>query len=156
MRYVRLHLDAVKIAWDQFVVGYSGDDQAGLLSRFGIPQLDWQALTIGLGVLFSLVLAVIAGQLLVTREKPEPVVALYQKLCRELARIGIHRQPSEGPRDLATRAAARLEGAAKEAVLAAFAQYETLRYSSGASAQLNGLAEFKRLVRRVARTSLKT
>ena len=156
LRYLQLHMDAIKIAWDQFVVGYSGDDQSGLLSRFGIPQLDWQSLTIGLGVAFSLVLAVIAGQLLVTREKPEPVVRLYQKLCRELARIGIVRAASEGPRDLANRAAAKLTGAPREAVLAAFAQYERVRYSKGAAAQPGALAELKRLVRLVSRTSLKS
>jgi transglutaminase-like putative cysteine protease len=156
LRYVRLHMDAMKIAWDQFVVGYSGDEQAGLLSRFGIPQLDWQALTIGLGVAFSLVLAVIAGQLLVTREKPEPVVRIYQKLCRELARVGIVRAANEGPRDLATRAAGRLTGAGREAVLAALAQYQRVRYSKGAAAEPGALAEFKRLVRRVSRTSLKS
>ncbi len=156
LRYLRLHMDAMKIAWDQFVVGYSGDDQAGLLSRFGIPQLDWQALTIGLGVAFSLVLAVIAGQLLVTREKPEPVVRLYQQLCRELARVGIVRAASEGPRDLAERAALKLSGAGREAVLAAFAQYQRVRYSKGAASEPGALAELKRLVRRVSRTSLKS
>ncbi len=156
MRYVRLHLDAVKIAWDQFVVGYSGDDQAGLLSRFGIPQLDWQGLTIGLAIMFSLVLAVIAGQLIVTREKPEPVVKLYRQLCRELARVGLIRASSEGPADFAARAAAQLKGQGREVVLEAFAQYQALRYSSGASSQPGALAELKRRVRRVARTSLKT
>ena len=156
MRYMRAHLDAIKIAWDQFVVGYSGDDQAGLLSRFGIPQLDWQALTIGLAVTFSLVLAVIAGQLIVTRERPEPVVKLYRQLCRELARVGMVRRPSEGPADFAARAVEHLDGRARTVVLEAFAQYQSVRYSSEASRQPGGLAELRRRVRRVARTSLKT
>ena len=156
MRYLQLHLDAIKIAWDQFVVGYSGDDQAGLLSRFGIPQLDWQSLTIGLAVAFSLVLTVIAGQLIVTRERPEPVVRIYRKLCRELARVDLVRRSNEGPADFAARAAERLTGQPRELVLAAFAQYQALRYSSAASLAPGALSEFKRRVRRVARTSLKT
>jgi transglutaminase-like putative cysteine protease len=156
LRYLRNHIDAVTNAWDQFVVGYSGDDQEGLLSRFGIPQLDWQSLTIGLVVMFSLVLAVIAGQAIMKREKPAPIVALYERLCKEAARSGVSRAFSEAPGDYARRVAAGLDGEAQKRVIEAFAYYQDLRYGRGRVVDARALADLRRRIKLVARASFKS
>jgi transglutaminase-like putative cysteine protease len=156
IRYLRQHVDALTNAWDQFVVGYSGDDQEGLLSRFGIPQLDWQSLTIGLVVIFGLVLAVIAGQAIMKREKPAPIVRLYQRLCREAARSGATRLPNEGPRDYAERVAARQSGDLRVRILDAFTFYQRLRYGQGSESDSASLADFKRRIKSISRASFKT
>jgi protein-glutamine gamma-glutamyltransferase len=153
IRYLRQHADALTNAWDQFVVGYSGDDQEGLLSRFGIPQLDWQSLTIGLVVIFALVLAVIAGQAILKREKPAPIVRLYQRLCREAARTGVIRLPNEGPRDYAERVAAGLTGDLRVRILDAFTYYQKLRYGDGSENDSASLADLKRRIKSISRAS---
>jgi transglutaminase-like putative cysteine protease len=156
LRYMRNHVDALTNAWDQFVVGYSGEDQEGLLSRFGIPQLDWQSLTIGLVVIFSLVLAVIAGQAIMKREKPQPLVRLYLRLCKEAARSGETRRPNEGPRDYADRVACTVSGDLRAKILDAFAYYRELRYATGKTGDAAALVEFKRRIKSIARASFKT
>ena len=72
---------------------------------------------------------------------PDPVARVYQRFCRKLARTGIVRRGSEGPRDFAARAAFA-RPSLREAVERITAMYVALRYAG----QSIPLGEFKRAV----------
>ncbi|HEX7369818.1 MAG TPA: DUF3488 and transglutaminase-like domain-containing protein [Rhodanobacteraceae bacterium] len=124
-------LDVVNRWWDQTVVGFDALKQSQLFHPFGIRRATAQMLGIALAVLVFVALGL--GALLATlrpRDKPRDALAAAQlRLQRRLARIGITRGASEGPRDFYHRCKAMLPASAK--VLDSLAdEYLHLRYAS--------------------------
>jgi transglutaminase-like putative cysteine protease len=100
--------DAASYGWTQWVLGYTPKRQRQLLDELGLEDWDYGTLVIALTVVTAMITLLIA--LLVLRagfHSGEPVVRLYEKFCRKLARIGLHRRPYEGPQDFAARVVRR-------------------------------------------------
>lgn len=99
--------DSLNHGWNQWVLGFDSRRQAELMQNLGLGHLDWRgmvALMIGLlAVLLTLVSAYLLWQ---WQKKKEPVVRLYQRFCKKLARKGLERAKSEGPLDYARRVSA--------------------------------------------------
>ncbi len=96
---------------------------------FNIKDPRWEYL--GVGLIVGLVgFFLILSAYLTWKFKPrsrDPVAHVYEQLCRKLAKLGVPRQPHEGPNDYVTRAAqARPELAAQLAEVQSV--YVGLRY----------------------------
>lgn len=131
MRWVRFRLDAVNGAWNRWIVAYTQETQRSLMSHWNMPDVDWRGLTIALIASFSVLLALVSAEVLLRRERPDPVVALYSKLCGVVGRRAAPRNPSEGPRDYLARVQPMLGEMEGARVAQAFDLYERLRYAAG-------------------------
>jgi protein-glutamine gamma-glutamyltransferase len=127
---LRFTWDAMANSWNQWVLGYTPDRQLKLLQDVGFDAATWQTLT----ALLMSVAGVLVGALalLVLRQMrllpADPVVRAWRAFCRKLARRGTLKQPGEGPRDFARRAAA--EHPSLEPEIAAIAElYLSLQYA---------------------------
>jgi len=78
-----------------------------LLSRLGFELASWKELAAGLAAGVGALLLAFSGFMLWRRAPvgTDPAAVIYQRFCRKLARIGIARQPNEGPADFAKRTA---------------------------------------------------
>ena len=143
-------MDNVNHYWNQWIVNYNERQQlalvGGLLSRLGLKDIDWRDMVGALVAGISLVLVALALPLLrVHRRKRDAISAVYARFCRKLARHGLPRDPAEGPRDFARRAARTLPAKAA-AIVDISQQYQQLRYAPRAPAQ--ALRRFRVAVRR--------
>lgn len=146
-RFVRLGWDASNNAWNQWVLDFSFERQRGLWSRFGLDAWSRRgagvlAMTLGAGI------AVILGVVFVILLRPERrradrVQAAYVRFCRELARHGVVRHPSEGPDALARRVG-RMRPELLPLVRAVTDAYIGVRYAGRATS--DDLARFERAV----------
>jgi transglutaminase-like putative cysteine protease len=126
---IRLAWDAANTFWNDQVVEFGENQQRWLLEKFNIKEPRWEYL--GAGLILGLVgFFVILSGYLAWKFKPrsrDPVAHVYEQLCRKLAKLGVPRQPHEGPNDYVTRAAeARPELAAQLAEVRSV--YVGLRY----------------------------
>jgi transglutaminase-like putative cysteine protease len=153
LRGLRQNWDALNNAWNQWVLDYTPDRQRGLLEWLGIKDPDWSALAALMFGIGGLVMLAIGLPLTRNRPKVDPVDALYQRLCRQMATLGIERAIYEGPRDFGARLTA--PGSAlsphKKAAVARFLEYyETLRYrapeSTGGKLPAHALSHLKSLL----------
>jgi len=76
----------------------------------------------------------------------DPVQRAYRRFCRELARGGLIRAASEGPRDFAQRVVAQRPAIAGK-VLAITQLYVDLRYGHAETAELQTLCRLVRAFR---------
>jgi transglutaminase-like putative cysteine protease len=123
--------ELVNSQWDFQVMGYSSDEQQGLLSRIG-----FDAGTLTTPVAMGLITCVFGGLLLAavgwrrkTRGKSgrDAVQVRYAVFCSRLADIGLERRPSQGPVDYAHAVAASRQDL-KQSVEAVTDLYVRLRY----------------------------
>lgn len=107
LKNLRLHWDAVNYQWQRGVVGFGADRQRDLWREMGLQGVrGWLMVTLGAGAVVVWGVAFLGfGEWLVRRR--DPVVALWARLCRRLARAGLPRRVNEGPLAYARRAAAR-------------------------------------------------
>jgi transglutaminase-like putative cysteine protease len=123
-------LDVINRWWGQTVVGFDALSQGRLFRPFGIEHATAQMLGIGLAV--AVFLALGFGALLASlrpRHKPRDALAAAQlRLQKRLARIGIVRGISEGPRDFYRRIATELSDSAPTVNRLA-TEYLSLRYA---------------------------
>lgn len=105
---LRNRWDIVNRWWNQAVNGFDALRQRGLLKPFGIRHADDTKLAMALAVGIVALLALGLGLALWRRHDPDPLRRAMQRLQRRLARLGIVRAPSEGPRDFLRRAAGEL------------------------------------------------
>lgn len=142
-------LDIVNRWWGQTVVNFDALRQSRLFSPFGIAHTTLQML--GIAIALLVVLALGFGALLASlrpRAKPRDRLASAQLLLqRRLARVGIVRGATEGPRDFYYRSAEALPGFAN-ALLELAAEYLALRYAR-AQPPAEGVRSFTRKVRRL-------
>jgi transglutaminase-like putative cysteine protease len=143
-RSMDLGWDAVNAFWLLWVMSYTAEDQAGLLSRLGIDTADmlW---TVKVGILLMVsvaaILGLFAGLAALRRGRSaDPARRVYDRFCQKMARAGVTREASEGPRDFAQRAAAARPDLAGT-VDAVINQYVQLRYGrpNGDAELLKGL-----------------
>ncbi len=99
----RLLLETANHTWNQWVIGYGPRRQQRLLQHFGFGAKQWSVLVFTLvGIVAALVVVLALWMRRQTRTQ-DPVARAYQRLCGKLARTGVKRHPSEGPRDFCAR-----------------------------------------------------
>jgi transglutaminase-like putative cysteine protease len=145
----RFNWGAINNAWNQWVLNYSTEKQKSFLQSLGFENVDWQTMILLMTTLGGVVVAVIAVPLVYNRQKADPVQAVYDLLCRQLARVGYPRDKYEGPRAYRLRVTAAdssLTPARRLAVDRFLQLYESLRYAAQEPQQAkSGLARLKSL-----------
>jgi transglutaminase-like putative cysteine protease len=145
LRMLTRGLDAIDNRWNEWILGYGGEQQGQFLDRLGLGDLS--PTTIGLTLVGSLIglLLLVAGWMFWRQAPQDPVVAAYGRYCARLARRGLERGAAEGPWDYYRRVAEARPASAGQARLIT-ALYSALRY--GKTSQQNSLRHLQRLVRK--------
>jgi transglutaminase-like putative cysteine protease len=106
---VRFIWQTLSYEWDTRLLAFDADVQDVLLTSMGIASRGPFFL---LGEILLVAIAVLAiyfaWMQLRTRSRVDRVKALYEYFCRKTARLGVLRNPCEGPSDFARRAAQSL------------------------------------------------
>jgi transglutaminase-like putative cysteine protease len=100
---LRYRWEAINNAWNQHILGYDPQSQRDLLARLGLPDADWRSLATLLGTLCSLFVATLMAWAIHQRPRRDPVLRLWHKALRHLARRQVDCAPWETPLDLARR-----------------------------------------------------
>ncbi len=141
---IRSIWEALNYQWDTRVMGFDADVQDVLLTSLGLTNSGPFPLVMQVLIVIAALLIVYAGWMrLRTRPRADRVQALYERFCRKLARIGVQRDPWEGPSDFAKRAAQSLPNAS-ERVRQITGTYIALRYAPGSD--VTGLHKFAKEV----------
>ena len=136
-------LDAVTYGWNQWVLGYTTQQQRGLFDALGFEDIDVGTLVIALTIALALMTVALAGMLWrASRGLRDPVSAAYGTFCAKLARIGLTRNATEAPLAYAARVAAARTDLSAE-VHAITLLYSHLRYG-------RAKLDVQRLLRQVA------
>lgn len=141
-RQMKYNWDALNSAWDMWVVAFGPERQKQLLSLLGMQNPDWQKMAISLAVLLTLVGIIMLLASFYRRQHPDPAVRLYQRFCRKLGQLGIHKADYEGPHDFALRAQQQLPQHQQQ-IQTITSLYSQLRYRAYDEA---ALAELKQSV----------
>ena len=143
LRSARWFWDASNNAWNHWVADYAAVQQRQVFAALGIEGWSRSALAVLLAALVMATLAVYARALL-PRGTQDPLQRLYARFTDKLARVGLARAPTEGPRDYAARCA-RLRPDLRAPIEAISELYIDARYGQGATpARINDL---RRLLR---------
>ena len=139
LRAIRFRWEAVSNTWNQWVLGYDPQRQREMLSRLGMHDPDWKAMTAVMATLCGFLLLGLTFWALHKRIRIDPTLRAWNRLSRKLARIDLARRAWEGPADYAHRVAhAHPELSQSMETIAAL--YIALRYG-----KLDGKAEQRRL-----------
>jgi protein-glutamine gamma-glutamyltransferase len=103
LRTLRYRWEAINNAWNQQVLGYNPERQRELLSRLGLPDTDWRSLVSALGMISSLLLALLTGWTLYQRPRHDPATRLWHKALRHLTRRQVNYAAWETPLVIAHR-----------------------------------------------------
>ncbi len=100
---IRQMWEAVNSNWQKWVIEYNRESQGKLMEWAGLGEYSWSKLfriiLFATGIaLFIWFLSTFGG-----REKVEPSVELYLRLCRRLEKLGFGKHLSEGPKDYLQR-----------------------------------------------------
>jgi protein-glutamine gamma-glutamyltransferase len=107
---IRNQWDVVNRMWNQGVIGFDALRQRGLLTPFGVRDVDPGTLVRLLSVGIALFGMAGLAWALWRRSEGDPALAAMRALERKLARAGIARGYSEGPRNYLRRAIRALPG----------------------------------------------
>jgi len=106
---VRFIWQTLSYQWDTRLVAFDADVQDVLLTSMGIASRGSIFLVVEILLVAIALLAIyFAWMQLRTRSRVDRVKALYEYFCRKIARLGVRRDPCEGPLDFARRAAQSL------------------------------------------------
>jgi transglutaminase-like putative cysteine protease len=126
---VRLALEALSYEWDTRLLPFDADVQEVLLDSIGLANRGPFVLIIEiLIVAVALLVIYFAWMQLRTRSRIDRVKALYEHFCRKAARLGVRRDPCEGPSDFSRRAAQLLPNES-ERIREISNRYIALRYA---------------------------
>lgn len=148
VRDLRNRLDAMHNFWNEWVLKFNRTRQKNLFRPAGIDNFEARYGLIVLTVLGGLFIALVMRWLLKTQwiGGLDAASREYARFCRKLARAGISRRPSEGPRQLQQRAARALPTLA-DAISGITDLYVRLRYRD-TRLRADRLARLRRAVRR--------
>jgi transglutaminase-like putative cysteine protease len=134
VKQIRSMWEALNYQWDTRVLGFDADVQDVLLTSLGLNNRGPLPLIMQVLIVIAAMLITYAGWMhLQTRPRADRIQALYERFCQKLARIGVQRDPWEGPSDFATRAAQSLPNES-ERVRQITRAYIALRYAPGPAA----------------------
>jgi transglutaminase-like putative cysteine protease len=106
---VRFIWQTVSYEWDTRLLAFDADVQEVFLASVGIASGGTVFLIVDILLVAIALLAIyFAWMQLRTRSRVDRVKALYEYFCRQTARLGVPRDPCEGPLDFARRAAQSL------------------------------------------------
>jgi len=106
---VRFIWQTLSYEWDTRLLAFDADVQDVLLTSLGIASRGTVFLVVEILLAAIALLAIyFAWMQLRTRSRVDRVKALYEYFCRKIARLGVPRDPCEGPLDFARRAAQSL------------------------------------------------
>jgi len=139
LRNARNTFDLFQRTWNNWIVAFSSDSQSRLFSIFGWDDIDSFKLVI---VMIATILAIAAIILMLSplllkfrsAQKKDPLLRLWQKFIRKLARAGFVAQASMGPMELAEKAGGQLHHR-EDDILGIAELYVLCRYSKGAGNQ---------------------
>jgi protein-glutamine gamma-glutamyltransferase len=127
---VRLALETLSYQWDTRLLAFDADVQEVLLDSIGLANRGPVALIIEIVIIAIALLVIYFGWMqLRTRSRTDRVKALYERFCQRAARLGVQRDPWEGPSDFSSRAAQLLPNES-ERIRQISETYITLRYAS--------------------------
>lgn len=121
--------DVVNSKWNMWVMDYGREMQFELMRTMGFTAPTWLNAVMIMAAGIGLILLLISALWMHRRQKPDPVVKVYQKFCRKLAKTGLHRAPSEGPLDFCRRLI-HVRADLREPVSSITAAYIELRYGN--------------------------
>jgi transglutaminase-like putative cysteine protease len=124
---LRNAIGAVNNGWNQWVLNYSPQRQAGLMQDLQSLLADWR-----FAVMASLaVLVLLLARIFYRRRAIDPIEAVYSALCKRLAHAGLARAADEGPTAYAARIAAsqQLAPPSREAAVEFLRRYSAWRYA---------------------------
>ena len=145
LQNVRNHWDIVNRWWDQGVVGFDALRQRGLLTPFGVRDVDTATLGVLLAISSVVFIAIGLGWALLRRRPRDELREALRELEKKLARKGIVRRSSEGPQHYLRRAARTLPHQRDELAML-MTHYLELRYANDIPAP-EPLYTFRRAVR---------
>ena len=103
---VRLVLETLSYQWDTRLLAFDADVQEVLLDSIGLANRGPLVLMIEIVIVAVALLVIYFGWMqLRTRSRADRVKALYERFCQRAARLGVRRDPWEGPSDFSRRAA---------------------------------------------------
>ena len=103
---VRLAWETLSYEWDTRVLAYDADVQDVMLNTIGLANRGPFFLVIEILIGAVALLVIYFGWMrLRTRSRADKVKALYERFCGKASRLGIQRDPWEGPSDFSSRAA---------------------------------------------------
>jgi protein-glutamine gamma-glutamyltransferase len=103
---IRLAFETLSYEWDTRLLAFDADVQEVWLDSIGLANRGPFVLIIEiLIVAIALLVIYFAWMQLHTRSPADRVKALYERFCRKAARLGVRRDPWEGPSDFSQRAA---------------------------------------------------
>lgn len=103
MRRSQFTWDYLNYAWDVWVIGYGPEFQHAFMRRLGFDRPSWQNMVTLLAGGVAIVLVAAAVMVGRRRARQDPVVRLYRRALRKIARSGPDKSPDEGPRDFQRR-----------------------------------------------------
>jgi len=114
LRNARNTFDLVQRSWNNWVVAFGSDSQSRLFSVLGWDVVSSAKLVIAMiasVLVIGTVIFLLAPLLLKFRsdQNQDPLLRLWQKFIRKLAKAGFVSHPSMGPMELATHAGSQLE-----------------------------------------------
>ena len=128
-RNIRLAWETLSYEWDTRLLGFDADVQDVLLTSIGLTNRGPFVLIIEILIVALALLVIYAGWMQSrTRSRVDRVKALYERFCRKAARLGVRRDPCEGPSDFSRRAAQLLPDDS-ERIRQISDAYITLRYA---------------------------
>jgi transglutaminase-like putative cysteine protease len=111
---VRLALQTLSYQWDTRLLAFDADVQEVFLDSIGLANRGPFVLIIEILIVAVALLVIYFGWMqLRTRPGADRVKALYERFCRKATRLGVRRDPWEGPSDFSRRAAELLPNESK-------------------------------------------
>ena len=102
---IRVTWQTLNYAWDSRVLGFDAEAQQALTNEIGLPDLRPVSLLFLSAIIAAGFVVILATWMqMLARARPDPVQSLYARFCAKAARLGAHRDPTEGPVDFARRA----------------------------------------------------
>ena len=99
----RLALETLSYEWDTRVLAFDADVQEVLLDSMGLANRGPFVLIVEILIVAIALLVIYFGWMqLRTRSGADQVKALYERFCRKAARLGVRRDPWEGPADFSS------------------------------------------------------
>jgi protein-glutamine gamma-glutamyltransferase len=88
--------------WQRWVINYNNTNQASFLSSFGIA--DFKTMVYWMIGIIAVITAILSLFLLYRRPKPtDPVLIVYNRFLKKIAKVGFTKNTGEGARDFAER-----------------------------------------------------
>jgi hypothetical protein len=126
---IRFAWQTLGYQWDSRLLAFDADVQEVFLDSIGLAKPGPLVLIIEILIAaVALLLIYFSWMQLRSRSRTDRVKALYERFCRKAARLGVQRDPWEGPSDFSSRAALLLPGES-ERIQQIANSYIALRYA---------------------------